>query len=290
MLHAMADDGEVEILATIVSSRFEWSAPAVEVINTYNGRPDLPIGVPKGEGASTDRGSRFARQLAEEFPHRIRSNEEAPNAVAVYRRILAAQPDASVTIVTVGYLTNLRSLLQSGPDAHSQLPGRQLVARKVRHLVVMGSRYPADLDPTPWGNFKPDPAATVHVVAEWPTTITFTGGGDFANALATGARLATDAPASSPVRRAYEHYFGGQAANRHSADQIAVMVAVHGSGPPWQLVTEGYNHIFPNGTHEWRDRPNDPRHQFISALAPGTGAKEIARGIEDLMVRAPRQP
>ena len=289
MLHAMADEGEVEILGTMVSSRFEWSAPAVDVINTYYGRPDLPIGVPKGAGASTDRGSRFARQLAEEFPHDVRSNEEAEDAVDAYRRILAGQPDGSVVIVTVGYLTNLSDLLRSGPDEHSALSGRELVARKVRHYVAMGSRYPADLDPRVWGNFKPDAAATVHVAAEWPTVITFTGGGDFADRMATGARLATEVPAGSPVRRAYEHYFGGQAEDRHSADQIATLVAVRGTGYPWLLVTEGYNHIFPNGTHEWRERPDDPRHRYVSALAPGADPLAVKRTIEDLMVRPPRR-
>jgi hypothetical protein len=52
MLHALADAGEVEILATVVSSHYPFSAAVVDVINTYYGRPDLPIGVPKGPGAS----------------------------------------------------------------------------------------------------------------------------------------------------------------------------------------------------------------------------------------------
>src|SRR5262245_3773628 len=45
MLHALADRGEAEILATPVSSRHAWSAPCVDAINTYFRRPDLPIGV-----------------------------------------------------------------------------------------------------------------------------------------------------------------------------------------------------------------------------------------------------
>lgn len=287
MLHAMADDGEIELLATMVSSRFPYSAPAVDVINTYYGRPDLPIGVPKGEGASVDRGSRFARELAEEFPHDVESNAAAEDAVEVYRRILASQPDRSVVIVSVGYLTNLSDLLRSPPDAHSSMPGSALVAKKVKHYVAMGSRYPADHDPSPWGNFKPHPESVVHVAAEWPTVITFTGGGDFAISMATGSRLATEAPADSPVRRAYEHYFGGTAEDRHSADQIASLIAVRGTGFPWRLIEEGYNHIFPNGTHEWRDEPDEPRHRFISSLAPGADPAEVAKTVEDLMVRSP---
>ena len=47
ILHALADRGEAEILATVVSSRYRWSVPCVEAINRYYGRPDLPIGAPK---------------------------------------------------------------------------------------------------------------------------------------------------------------------------------------------------------------------------------------------------
>src|SRR5687768_10367927 len=48
VLHALADRGEAEILATVASSKNPWSAPCVDAINTYYGRGDLPIGVPKG--------------------------------------------------------------------------------------------------------------------------------------------------------------------------------------------------------------------------------------------------
>ena len=44
VLHGLADRGEGEILATMVSSQYPWSAPCVEAINRYYGRADLPIG------------------------------------------------------------------------------------------------------------------------------------------------------------------------------------------------------------------------------------------------------
>ena len=49
-LHALADAGECEILATISSTRGNASVGAVEVINHYYGRGDLPVGSPKGMG------------------------------------------------------------------------------------------------------------------------------------------------------------------------------------------------------------------------------------------------
>ena len=54
-LHALADAGECEILATVSSTRGNASVGAIEVINHYYGRPDLPVGSPKGMGVMGDR-------------------------------------------------------------------------------------------------------------------------------------------------------------------------------------------------------------------------------------------
>jgi hypothetical protein len=49
----------------------------------------------------------------------LKSANDCPLAADLYRKILASQPDRSVTIVTTGYLNNLKALLESGPEAHS---------------------------------------------------------------------------------------------------------------------------------------------------------------------------
>ena len=51
-LHAMADSGKAEILATVTSNKHELVAPSIEIINTYFGREGLPIGAPKTPGVS----------------------------------------------------------------------------------------------------------------------------------------------------------------------------------------------------------------------------------------------
>src|SRR6267142_1448138 len=48
MLHAFADSGKVNILATMASNRYEGVAAVLNVFNTYFKRPDIPIGVPGG--------------------------------------------------------------------------------------------------------------------------------------------------------------------------------------------------------------------------------------------------
>src|SRR3954464_229540 len=54
LLHAFADQGKAKILATVASTKYEGVAAVINVFNTYFQRPDIPVGVPKGQ-AITDR-------------------------------------------------------------------------------------------------------------------------------------------------------------------------------------------------------------------------------------------
>ena len=142
MLHGFADRGDAEILATISSSLNPWSAPTIDVINTYFGRPDIPIGNVKTLGVY--RNSKYAKTISEKYPQDIGLGENAPNANLIYRKVLSEQADNRVVIVTVGYLTNLSKLLKTEADKYSPLSGMELAAKKVKHLVCMGGRYPLE--------------------------------------------------------------------------------------------------------------------------------------------------
>ncbi len=56
ILHILADQGKAEILATMSANQNRWCAPAIDVINTYYGRGDIPIGSSK-TGPSPEDGS-----------------------------------------------------------------------------------------------------------------------------------------------------------------------------------------------------------------------------------------
>src|SRR6476660_3188040 len=123
LLHAFADKSEAKILATVASNKYPNAAAALSVFNTYFKRPDLPIGVPKGDAVNISDGQHWSDSIIAKYPHKIHSNDDAEEALRVYRKILSQQPDNSVTIVTVGFLTNLANLMISQPDEYSQLDG-----------------------------------------------------------------------------------------------------------------------------------------------------------------------
>src|SRR6188768_496253 len=105
LLHAFADRGEAKILATISCNAFETTVPTLSVLNTYFNRPDIPIGVTKNALPNKDCSQQWAQAIIAKYPHALSSNDQATDAVKLYRKILSAQADKSVTIVSVGFFT-----------------------------------------------------------------------------------------------------------------------------------------------------------------------------------------
>jgi len=231
VLHALADRGEAEILATMTVVGDPQSAGALDVINTYYGRPDLPVGAYQGERwadahpywLSPDTG--FLETLVAEYEGDIEDKSQAQGAVSLYRETLASQQDTSVTVVTVGFLENLATLLRSPADRHSPLSGRELVAQKVERLVVMGGRYPPDPELRDFnlsdGPYR-DGRTAGWVIESWPTEIIFSGS-EIGDGIRTGSRLAESLP-ENPVARAYELFPGtNKLGDRASWDLTAVL-------------------------------------------------------------------
>src|SRR4030095_12947665 len=100
----------------------------------YFKRPGLLIGVPKGKALELKDSQHWTDTLLLKYPHKIKKNDEVLSATETYRKALASQPDRSVTIITVGFLTNLADLLRSSPDEYSKLKGKELVNKKVKQL------------------------------------------------------------------------------------------------------------------------------------------------------------
>src|SRR5690625_7374703 len=102
VLHALAAEGECDILATMSSCGHPSIASTIEVINRYFGRSDIPIGVPGSHAPDFTADNGWNDSLITRFLPGPKTNEDYPPAIELYRKILAGMPDSSVTIVTVG--------------------------------------------------------------------------------------------------------------------------------------------------------------------------------------------
>ena len=138
MIHALEKRGACELLAVTSTKDHPLSAAFIDALNTFYGQPGVPIGTVRN-GATPEPGK--FNSLAENYPHDLRSGANAPEAVSLLRKTLAAQADGSVNIAQVGFFTNLSRLLESPPDNLSPLNGVDLVKAKVRELAIMAGAF-----------------------------------------------------------------------------------------------------------------------------------------------------
>ncbi|MBN2328108.1 MAG: nucleoside hydrolase, partial [Candidatus Omnitrophica bacterium] len=143
LLHYYADREMAEIIGCVYSSgKVPYGAAVVEAINVYYGRSDIPVGASHDEivGDPVDKmqAEKFARDRAA-YRHSIVHNSDALEMTSLNRRLLAAQPDGSVTYITVGHTKGLHDLLVSSPDDISSLSGEELIRKKISRWVALGA-------------------------------------------------------------------------------------------------------------------------------------------------------
>ena len=319
-LHALADAGECEILATISCTRGNASVGAVQVINTFYGRGDLPVGCAKEigvigayAGAKTkvdpksplgarpvggDGGHYKYRKLLADYPgwYTYEDSDDAPDANVVYRRILAAQPDNSVVICSVGFLTNMRRLLETKPDDVSPLDGRSLVAKKVKRWVAMACKYPSGRE----YNSSHDPESSRIALSNWPTPVVISDF-EYGKDLFAG-RVIAESGRKSPVVDVYAGTLPSRGeiakdpakflrsaygmAGRAAWDQSAVLAAVRGENSYFNTERGTYRMTDGNGSNEWAPCENGPHVRITEKLSKA----EVGRIIDELMMRPPLRP
>jgi inosine-uridine nucleoside N-ribohydrolase len=275
VLYALADKGEAIPLAVMASNKNQFVAPVIDVLNTYFGRPDLPIGAPKGFGVDIGAWQKWPQMLLEKYPHTITSTSKVQDAVALYRKILAHQPDHSVTIASIGFLTNLSNLLNSRPDQYSNLSGRDLIKRKVSKLVSMAGWFPKGRE----YNLLTDSAASANVFNHWPVTVIFSGF-EIGKEIKTGLGLVNDVSVDGPVKDVFAFCIPKakeDSAGRMSWDETTVLVAIRGAKPYFGL--ERGHIVIEGGNNTWKNDKNGSQYYLTKALPDN----EMAAIIESYM-------
>lgn len=141
MCHTLADRGACEFLGVTISKDNPLTASFVDAQNTFYGRPDLPIGVTCDPKAQKRASSYLKLAESPDYPHDLKKNEDAREAVDLLRELLAKQPDGSVSIISVGIASNMANLIKSKADAHSPLDGPALIRKKVKVLSIMAGAF-----------------------------------------------------------------------------------------------------------------------------------------------------
>lgn len=283
ILHALASKGECEILATMASDGYPYIASTLEVFNRYFKKPSIPIGVPGPDAPKFSCPNHWNDSLTVKYLPKQKTNKDYPLASDVYRKVLASQPDGSVVIVTVGFLSNLETLLKSGPDQISKLSGKELLAKKVKKWVAMAGGFPEGNE----FNVNQHPKASEYVIKNWPTPILFSGF-EIGVKIMTGNKVATKGSQNSPVHWAYKYclsnYENRQSINRNSWDHTAVLCAVRNPEDYFYVISKGTFVCNADGSNTWNADQNS-NHSFLVHKYP---YQKIADILDDLMLYEPK--
>lgn len=282
VLHALAAQGECEILATVASDGHPSVTPTIEVLNRYFQKPDIRIGSPSSHAPDFTADNGWNDSLIHRFLPEVKTNADYPSAVDVYRKTLAGAADTSVTVLTVGFVTNLADLLRSGPDQYSSLSGKELIKKKVKNYVTMAGLFPSGKE----FNVFQDSTSSYLVFRQWPTPILFSGF-EIGAKIGTGQQTARLTTKDSPVQWAYEYnletFSGQRVHSRPSWDHTAVLVAVRPATDYFYVNGPGKFIIHSNGTNSW-DPDTDNGHFFLSHKYPYKRLEEV---LEQLMMYTP---
>lgn len=169
------DEGKINLLAVGVHKLSPTAADYVDVLNTWYGYPNIPVG--RSQTPVYNQHQRdytipvctLKDSKGKAYFKRSKNGGDFEDPVTLYRRVLSQQPDTSVVFVSLGFGTELAKLLQSGPDAISPLSGKDLVKKKVKYLSVMAGSYGAK-QRAEYNVVNDIPAMKV-VFEQWPTPI-----------------------------------------------------------------------------------------------------------------------
>jgi len=291
MLHALDGRGECQLLSVTLTKDNSYSAPFVDIVNTFYGRGQVPIGVCRS-GITPEDGSYTKAVVAATGDGRARyartATDNWPDAVTVLRRVLAGQPDGSVAAVQVGFSTNLSNLLDSPADAISPLNGLDLVRTKVRLLSIMAGVFSGDPKDADFGeyNIVNDLPAAQKLVERWPTETVMSGFEVGASLLYPARSIEEDYAyvAHHPVAEAYRAYLT-MPYDRPTWDLTSALYAVRPSFAYFGLSAPGRILIDGQGHTQFEEDPTG-RHRYLRV--PGGGADRILEAMQLLCSQPPR--
>lgn len=149
--NALHMNGEAELLAVIHDTGCDLGAGGVSALNHFYGHDNITIGAWKGKYGSdctthfkgADGQDQYLSKIINNpaMAGPIKSSKQALLGTDAYRKVLAAAPNASVNVASIGMPTNLRDLLATKPDQYSSMDGYDLIAAKVNKIVFMDGEW-----------------------------------------------------------------------------------------------------------------------------------------------------
>ena len=219
VLFEMVKKYEVKILGIANCTSNPYGNGAVRAIAEYYGCEDIKIGQHKGYEILKDN-DKYNKPVTKKYCKYENSAIHAESALDLYKSVLETAEDDSVTVISVGPLTNIAEILNAQPE---------LFNKKVNSIVAMAGKFPKGKE----FNIECDPAAAKTVIEKFKKIIVFSG-------FEIGEKIKTgffDEHEGNPVYDCYKNYIGGKEPPymRESWDLTAVHYAFEGEGEYYSL-------------------------------------------------------
>jgi inosine-uridine nucleoside N-ribohydrolase len=242
--------GNARLLAVTLSTPRPYTAGCTDAINRWYGNV-VPIGqtsvCPPGDDGKDYKRS-YGKAVAERYPNAYGNTPPKDDAVRVLRRVLSEQADGGITIVVIGYFTNIARLLESQPDDISSLDGKTLFDKRVEKLVVAAGDFSK---PEAECNIAVDIEAARFVLSNCNKPIVFCTA-EAGRQVMTGKPL-IDRGDGNPVAFAYDFCVHG---DRYSWDPITAFYAVFGTEDILSLTPSGIVSVNEVGISTFREAEN----------------------------------
>jgi len=138
LLCRAAKKGEIALGAIGLNACTEGSVESLDGFVQEEGLGGVPIGV---DLAATDfHGTPVYQKAIRKYAKRFSANEQAEDAVRLYRRVLA-EAQEKVEIIEIGFMQVLVGVLESGADEFSPRNGMELVREKVKKVWIMAGKW-----------------------------------------------------------------------------------------------------------------------------------------------------
>jgi inosine-uridine nucleoside N-ribohydrolase len=216
VMASMAKKYDAKILGAANCTSNKYGTDALAVLSQYFGL-DIPLGEHRGYEILPD-GDKYNKQLAKKYDVKAK---KALASADFYKKILSGVEDDSVTVISVGPLTNIAEILEKEP---------KLFNAKVNSIVAMAGKFPSGKE----FNIESDIKAAKYVFENFSNIIVCSGF-EIGNGVMTGFN---ETPSEdNPVYDCYKDYLGKKEPPifRESWDLTAVQYAFEGNGAFYSL-------------------------------------------------------
>lgn len=219
VLFEMAKKYDVKILGIANCTSNPYGNGAIRAISEFYGYEDIKISQHKGYEILKNN-DKFNKPVTKKYCKYENSAIHVESALDLYESVLKKAEDDSVTVISVGPLTNLAEILDKNPE---------LFNKKVNSIVAMAGKFPKGKE----FNIESDVEAAKTVFEKFKHIIVCSG-------FEIGSKFKTGFSAeceNNPVYDSYKHYVGGKEPPymRESWDLTAVHYAFEGEGEYYSL-------------------------------------------------------